>query len=125
MHWLSQIAQWASTATFGQAYALCIAGGYAAGIMTMVLPRWIRRILLKRTVEEAYFALRNACEPATLDPDRPGNPEYMKSHARDLVNAMIGRLRRARFHPPAKCDRSDESLAEWFKFLGNVRAELS
>ncbi len=119
MHWFSQFAQEALTVILGQGYALCILGGCVAGIVTMILPRWIRRRLLERTIEQAYMALRNVCEPLTL------NPECMKSHARDLVNAMLGRLRRANLHPPDRCDRSDESFAEWFAFLGRLREDLS
>lgn len=95
------------------------------GTMIMILPRWIRRRRLRPLVEDAYMALRNACEPKTLDPKDPGNAEFIKSDARDLVNSMTGRLRRAGIQPPDLCDRSDESLAEWFRFLGKLRSDLS
>ena len=125
MTWFSQFAHEAATAILGQAYILCVLGGYAAGIATIILPRWIHRRRLKRAVEDGYMALRMVCEPATLNPEHPGNAEYMKSHARDLVNLMIGQLRRAGFEPPRRCDRSDESLTEWFQFLGQLRVVLS
>ena len=67
---------------------------------------------------------RMACEPGTLNPSEPGNPTYMSSEARDRANLLIKPLQRAGFVPPSPATLDNESLREWFRFLGTVRIEL-
>ena len=64
------------------------------------------------------------CEPKTINPDHPGNPDYMKSHARDSVNKLINPLKKLGFYCPPECTTEDKSLKEWFSFLGKARIEL-
>ena len=75
-------------------------------------------------VEEGYKLLRNACEPETLDPAHPGNPAAIKAYARDFVNPLSGKLRKAGFSPPGLCTVEEDSLREWFGFLEDVRIRL-
>lgn len=107
------------------ATTIAFGAGFVLGVLVMWVPKFITKRALRNTVEEAYSMLRNVCEPMTLDPAYPGNREYMMSEARDRVNVLIHKLRSAGFQPPARCDRSEESLRAWFTFLGDVRAELA
>lgn len=80
---------------------------------------------LVNDVEQAYLLLRRVCEPETLDPRNLGNLDFMKAEARDFVNPMMPRLRKARFFPPAQCTTEDNSLREWFKYFENVRIKIA
>lgn len=51
-----------------------------------------QRKSLLNDIEKAYSLLRMVCEPKTMNPQNPGNPDFMKSEARDFVNPMIPRL---------------------------------
>lgn len=86
--------------------------------------KWFRRKRLLPKIEEAYHYVQMVCEPATLDPERPGNLDYMKSRARDHANPLTNRLKKAGFFPPPQCTTEDQSLQDWFRFLGNVRTEI-
>ena len=88
-------------------------------------PRRIRRRNLRGDVHGAYLDLRAACEPETLNPAAPGNPAYMKAHARDVTNPLVQRLERAGFTPPeGECSVDEGSLQRWFLFLRQVRNEI-
>ena len=99
--------------------------GLLVGAVVTFGIQWVRTNVLRKRlvsdVENAYLKLRMVCEPGTLDPNMPGNPVYMKAAARDFVNPLSKRLRRAGFYPPPECKADDDSLQEWFKFLANVR----
>ena len=125
MVWLSQFAFQAWVFVLEQSEAFCFLGGLVVGIATVILPRWIRRHRLRSTVESLFMDFRRVCEPETLDPNARGNPVFMRSHARDAANKLIGRFRRAGLHPPPPCDESAESLAEWFAYLGKLRVDLN
>ena len=75
-------------------------------------------------VNSAYFKLRMVCEPGTLNPEEPGNPDFMKSDARDEVNPLIPKLEKAGFFCPPRCTVEENSLKEWFKFLEAVRIKI-
>lgn len=100
-------------------------GALGLGMLILWLPRSYRRRKLKPRVEEGYLKLRKVCEPQTLNPDAPGNQDFMKSDARDVVNPLRGRLEKAGFYPPRQCSTDQKSLDEWFRFLGEVRDRLS
>jgi len=121
--WFSQFIQEVSVLLLGPP-ALYLMGGYVVGLLTMPVLRWHRRRVLKTKVDEAYFALRNVCEPETLNKAKPGNPDFMRSHARDLVSPIRNKLQRAGFDPPAECDLSQTSLETWFSFLRSARTKL-
>ena len=105
-------------------HALAFALGIALALAGVKMLKWYRRRRLKPLVEAAYCFLRMVCEPSTLNPAHPGNREYQASESRDRANALTGGLRRAGFTPPTKCTRDQESLDEWFRFLGSVRIDL-
>lgn len=107
----------------GEAWWSEVLVGVTVWLLT-VLPRHVRRKLLRQKVEAAYLKLRLVCEPRTLNPDAPGNPVYMASDARDTVNVLRKRLLRAGYAPPDKCSSNNESLKEWFSFLSDVRDDL-
>ena len=81
-----------------------------------------RKLFQRQKIEEAYLMLRNVCEPGTLNPERPGNPTFMKSDARDFVNPLRPYFHKAGLDPPGKCTTEVESLEEWFTYLENLRA---
>lgn len=83
-----------------------------------------RRELLPE-VDAVYMKFRKVCKPGTLDPEYPGNQEFMRADAIDSANLLIGRLRRAGFEPMPRCKDSKESLQAWFEFLERVRISLS
>jgi len=88
------------------------------------IKHFARKGLLEK-VELAYMKLRLVCEPGTIDPKYPGNVTFMKSDARDTANSLYKRLERAGYLPPDKrCDTSEESLQEWFRFLEIIRIRL-
>ena len=74
--------------------------------------RYILRKRLSSDVETAYLKLRLVCEPDMLNQDFPDNPTFFKADARDFVNPLASRLRRAGFYPPTKCGIEDASLQE-------------
>ena len=80
-------------------------------------------MLLGKQVEEAYLKLRNVCEPGTLNPKSPGNPIFMKAEVRDLINPLRPAIQKAGYRPPKLCTTEDESLGEWFTFLGDLRSK--
>ena len=95
------------------------------GAAIVWVPRRFRLCRLKPKVEEAYIKLRNVCEPETLDPQQPGNQEFMKSDARDFVNLLRPRLENAGLYgAPPPCTTDRQSLMEWFRFLATVRTQL-
>ncbi|MDE0152946.1 MAG: hypothetical protein OXN23_03645 [Gammaproteobacteria bacterium] len=98
--------------------------GFALGFLTMWSLKLIKRLLLCKEVDRAYHMFRMVCEPEIVNPDNPGNQDYMRSQARDMANALLDRLRSAGFHPPDQCTRNEKSLSEWFEFLGKARMEL-
>ena len=83
----------------------------------------IRRKLLKSKVEKAYYKVKRVCEPETLHPDHPGNPDYMKSDARDYINPLIKKLEKAGLKPPNDCSTDDASLEKWFNYLAKLRKD--
>ena len=87
--------------------------------------RHIRRKRLREDVETAYFKLQMACEPETLNPEKPGNLAYMKSDARDSVNILYKEIKRAGFDPPHICEATEGSLHSWFNFIRYVLVEIS
>ena len=94
-----------------------------AGMLIIWLPRFLRRKRLKKPVERAYFKLRMACEPETLNPEQPGNPDFMQSEARDAVNLLVRPLEQAGFYGPSReCSKGD--LPIWFCYFGQVRMNL-
>jgi len=95
------------------------------GMGLLWIPRRIRRWRLRRPVDEGYMKLRGVCEPETLNPEHPGNPEYMAADARDHVNPMRKSLEKAGFFTPGECRAEESSLKEWFVFLRRVRDELT
>ena len=99
--------------------------GAGATVMLMV---WGRRQYLRwrlrGPVERAYALLRDACEPQTLHPEHPGNPDHIKAAARDFSNPLGRRLARAGFFCPDKCTKDEDSLLVWFKYLEDVRMNL-
>lgn len=98
------------------------------GAMTyaMAVKIWkhFQRKRLAPRIEVAYGLVQRVCEPETLNPERPGNMPHMKHLARDYVNPLRNRLNKAGFFPPAPCTVEDQSLQDWFRFLGNVRIEI-
>ena len=94
------------------------------GWLMIWIDRKLRRRWLRGDVEKAYTALQGACEPETLNPESPGNPDAMKATARNLVNLLRPRLKRASLYPPQPADKSEDSLRLWFQFLGSVRPDL-
>ena len=52
-----------------------------AGMLIIWLPGFLRRRRLKKPVEEAYHWLQKVCEPETLNPEKKGNPSFMRSKA--------------------------------------------
>ena len=98
---------------------LAAAGATMLGVWLYKI--WNRRCL-RTDVEKGYRKLRLVCEPDTINPEQPGNAAFMKSDARDFVNILDRRLRKAGFYPPPECSRDDDrSFQEWFQFLGGVR----
>lgn len=102
---------------------------FAMGAFSIVAFRWClqwyRRLKLLPLVDGAYQKLRMVCEPKTLNPEYPGNPDYMRADARDTVNPLIPHLKRVGFYPPVECTTDDASLNAWFRFLSHVRTDLS
>ena len=96
--------------------------------------RWIARLwnrvmrrrrmkALGEKIDEAYFSLRRVCEPSTLDTENPRNADFMKAEARDMINRPLRALLvKAEHSPPGMCTTEDESLREWFDYLGELRA---
>ena len=98
---------------------------YLGGILTMWLPRFCRRKRLKKPVAAAFRRLREACEPETMNPADPGNPDFIRSDARDQVNLLVRRLENCGFlGPEDQCSTEPESLQRWFHHLGKVRMQL-
>jgi len=82
--------------------------------------------MLRKPVDTAYMKLRLVVEPKIIDPEHPGNEEFMFSDARDTITVLRPRLRRAGFFPPSQDrERQLEGLKEWFVFLGRARGELN
>ena len=86
--------------------------------------RKLHKLRLRQPANDAYMALQGACEPETLNPNSPNNPDAMKALARNLVNMLRPRLKRAGLYPPEPADRTDESLQLWFHYLASVRPGL-
>lgn len=99
--------------------------GFVAGMFVLWFPRILKRRLLRERVGTAYYKLRRVCEPETLNPDEPGNMEFMRSDARDTANEIATKLKSAGFYPPRKCTNNDASFRVWFEFLGDVRMEIA
>lgn len=95
--------------------------GAIGAATTGVIWKHIQRRRLAAEIEKAYQLVRRVCEPEILDPLHPGNLAYMKSEARDFINPLARRLKRAGFFPPTQCTTEDHSLQEWFRFLENAR----
>ena len=107
--------------------AVGIALGITVSLLFAIMRRiwkWVRRKRLVPKIEEAYHYVQMVCEPASLEPAHPGDLEYMKSRARDHANPLTNRLKKAGFFPPPQCTTEDQSLNDWFRFLGNVRTEI-
>ena len=115
---------WGILSYVGGLYALCFAGGFVSGIAAVTTIRRYRRYALRSEVGEAFKWLSLACEPEALNPEHPGNPHAHKKGARDRVNKLINRFKRAGFVPPSQCDGTKKSLEEWFEFVGRVRIEI-
>lgn len=81
-----------------------------------------KEIQLRSIIEDAYIRCRNVCEPDTLNPDKPGNANFIKADARDYINPIRHILIEAGLGPPLKCTTEKESLDEWFRFLEHVRS---
>ena len=105
-------------------YGAAFACGFIVGFGVVKGPKWYYRRRLRSPVDEAYKWLVMVCEPETLNPEKMGNPDHHASGARDRVNVIISKLKRAGFTPPRECDRSEESLKDWFRFIGSVRIAL-
>ena len=122
MHILSFL--WGILSYVGGLYALCFIGGFVAGAGSLIMIRYYRRYALRSDVGEAFKWLSMACEPEALNQDHLGNPHAHEKGARDRVNKLTNRFKRAGFPPPNKCDGSMESLREWFDFVERVRIEI-
>lgn len=83
-----------------------------------------RRRNLRPLVEKAYVNLRGVVEPKTMNPDNPGNPDFMRSASRDEINMLLPKLMRAKFPTPAPMDLTNESAHDWFRTLGQIRTQL-
>lgn len=98
----------------------------AVGVGMLIL--WgrgrINRIRLRKPVEEGFRKITEVCEPDTLNPEKPGNPVFMKREAANAANLLIGPLEKAGFYSPGKCTTDDASLMAWFHFLEDVRMKL-
>ena len=86
--------------------------------------RSYRKYKLKPLVESAYMNLRRVVEPGTLNPERPGNPVFMRSDSRDEINLLRPKLIRVKYLTPDSMNLSEESAQEWFWFLGQVRVDI-
>ena len=95
--------------------------GAVAGAAMPMIWRHIRRRRSAAKISEAYYLLQVVCEPGVLNPNNPGNPEYMKARARDCVNLMTRQLEKAGFFPPPRCTTENDSLQEWYRFIENAR----
>ena len=115
---------WEILSYVGGLYALYFAGGFISGFATMNMIRRYRRYVLRSKVGEAFEWLSMTYEPEALDPKSPGNPHAHKKGARDRVNKLINKFKRAGFIPPKQCDGTKESLEEWFEFVERARIEL-
>lgn len=98
--------------------------GAIGGASIPAMWKYVQRRRIAPKVAEAYDFLQVVCEPKTLDPENPGNPDYMKARARNHVNFLIRNLERAGFFPPPRCTTEDDSLQEWYRFLENVRMRI-
>ena len=105
-------------------YGVTFACGFIVGFGVVKGLKWYYRRRLRSPVDEAHKWLVMVCEPESLNPENLGNASHHAIQARDLVNVMINKLKRAWFTPPGECDRSDESLKDWFRFISSVRIAL-
>ena len=96
---------------------------YLAGLFSWPIYYYVKRKLLKRRVDETFYAVRKAVEPDTLSNPDETNHAYMKSEARDAVNLLLPRLQAARLPPPPE-SATRENLSVWFDYLGSIRGEL-
>lgn len=96
----------------------------AAGTAMPTIWKFFHRRRIAQKVMVAYGLLRMVCEPEILNPNKPGNMDFMKVDARDRVNVLSGPLKKAGFSPPPKCTTNDSSLQEWYAFMEDVRIEV-
>ena len=107
-------------------YGLAFAAGAAVGVLASKAPKVFYRRRLTGPVATAYDHLALVCEPEILNPENPGNMDYMRARARGETDLLINDLQRAGFWPPAPISDGDaESFARWFEFLREVRRALS
>ena len=92
-------------------------------ILKLLTRKKRQRLLLWDQVEAAYLKLRNVCEPGTLNPKGSGNPTFMKAEARDFINPLRFVIQKAGYPPPKMCTTEDDSLWDWFTFLGDLRSK--
>ena len=95
---------------------------YPAYVAPVIKQRKHREKILRASIESAYVKFRNACEPKTLNPASPGNPNFMEADARDYANMIRPLLKDANLNPPEICITTPVSLNEWFRYLEEVRA---
>ena len=79
---------------------------------------------LREEVDDTYHKVNRVVNPGILNPDKPGNPVYMKDVAVESINLLRVDLMKIGEHPPARCDGTPESLAAWCDFLRRLRERL-
>ena len=97
--------------------ALCTALGSVVLWGGAAARRWWLRRQLKGPLNDVHRKLR-VCADSFVEA-RAG------SETCDLANGLIGRLRRAGYRPPDACTTDPDQMRIWFKFLDQVRSDLS
>lgn len=90
---------------------------------------WFRKMTgktakLREEVDDTYRKVNRVVNPGILNPEHPGNAEYMHNLAVDAINLLRVELERAGNSPPERCDGSHESLAGWCGYLRRLREKL-
>ena len=81
---------------------------------------------LAKPVEDVYVKVRNCAEPLTLNPVYPGNKDAIFADARDGVNRLRPRLKRALLNPPNPVGIDDRAgVNAWFTYLQTVRGKVN
>ncbi|MDE2772849.1 MAG: hypothetical protein OXI46_03960 [Gemmatimonadota bacterium] len=104
------------------AFGIAATGIWIIGTIaeTIANSRRAKAQAIRAIVEGGYRKLRAACEPETLNPDRPGNTAWIRAEARDHVNQVIPLLSGDK---PEACTTEDESLREWFGVFSKLRMQ--
>jgi hypothetical protein len=97
---------------------------YPAFIAPIVKSRKERLEACRAKVEKAYTCVSQAYKPEILNPEHPGNPDYIRECAQNAVDVLRSQFQK-RWSGPNVPDVIDvdnrDSLRQWYDFLRNER----